>query len=178
MRQSSKKTASGKKAKVADPIESDFGKRILFSLRRIIRAVDIHSRMLVQGYQITGPQLACLIVVVEKESTTATEIAKKISLSTSTIIGILDRLEGKGLLRRERDKKDRRVIHIFATDSGRKMIANMPYPLQQPLSKALQCMSNKELESIAVSLERLVHLMDVESVSADPLLEPERFTKV
>jgi len=167
-----------KKTAKVEPLESDDGKRILFSLRRIIRSVDIYSRMLAQEYQITGPQLACLLAVVEKETLTATEISKKISLSTSTIIGVLDRLESKGLLRRERDKKDRRVIHVHATVDGRKLISTMPYPLKQPLNKALYRMSEKEQKTIASSLERLVQLLDAESVDANSLLEPARFTKI
>jgi len=163
-----------KKPKAKEPIESEMGKSILFSLRRIIRAIDIHSRMLVSEYQITGPQLACLLAVVENDSITATEIGKKISLSTSTIIGILDRLEAKGLLQRERDKNDRRVIHVLPTDAGRQMAAGMPYPLKQPLNNALTKMSDSEQESIAASLERLVALMDAQGVSTDALLDVQK----
>lgn len=172
------KKTSEKKTENLEPVDSDHGKQILHSLRRIIRSIDIYSRMLAHDYQITGPQLACLLAVVEKGSLTATEISKKISLSASTVIGVIDRLEAKGLVMRERDKKDRRVIHVHSTHTGREMIAKMPYPLKQPLNNALSQLSEKDQKTIASSLALLVKLMEADSVSADPLLEPARFTKI
>ena len=43
---------------------------ILQSLRRIIRAVDIHSRKLVAQYGITGPQLVCLVTLCDEGAMT------------------------------------------------------------------------------------------------------------
>ena len=160
-----------------DPVESDVGKRILFALRRIIRAVDIHSRVLATEYSITGPQLAYLLAVVEKGSLTATEIADRISLSASTVIGVLDRLEGKGFLKRDRDKKDRRLVHVTATDTGLELAASMPYPLKRPLNTALSKMSDSEQERITEALESLVKYMGAGALSADPLLEIEKIQK-
>ena len=81
--------------------------RILKSIRRIIRAVDLHSRKLSSQHKITTPQLVCLLAIVEKEPTRLSDIAKSISLSPATVIGILDRLEAKGFVRRERSTTDR-----------------------------------------------------------------------
>jgi DNA-binding MarR family transcriptional regulator len=169
LKRSNEKTS--KTAKTTDLVESDFGIRILLALRKIIRAVDIHSRMLASEYGITGPQLACLLAVVEKESITATEIADRISLSASTVIGILDRLESKELLQRERDTNDRRLIHIAPTAKGKNLAAQMPYPLKRPLNTALGKMTESEQKKAVETLEKLVKYMGAGSIDADPLLE-------
>ncbi|MEA2039484.1 MAG: MarR family winged helix-turn-helix transcriptional regulator [Thermodesulfobacteriota bacterium] len=58
--------------------------RILQSLRRIIRAVEIHSRKLTAEYRITGPQLVCLLTIGEKGKMTVRELADNVYLSPST----------------------------------------------------------------------------------------------
>ncbi len=89
--------------------------RILQALRRIIRAVDIHSHKLTTRHKITGPQLGCLMAIKESGPVTSAKLAQKVFLSPSTIVGIIDRLEEKKLVQRSRDSKDRRLIHIYIT---------------------------------------------------------------
>jgi len=143
----------------------------LRSFRRIIRAIDIHSRRLATDHQITGPQLLCLNFVIEEGTVTATQLSQLVHLSTSTIVGILDRLEQKGLIHRERDAKDRRVVRVTATDSGRELITHAPSPLQDTMVRALQRLSPLEQSTIALSLERVVELMEAEDIDAAPVLE-------
>ena len=50
--------------------------RILNAIRQIIRAADIDSRQLAAAHKITGPQLMCLMAVVEKGSATAIDISR------------------------------------------------------------------------------------------------------
>src|SRR5665811_297426 len=76
--------------------------RILQSLRRIIRAVEIHSRKLATNHQITGHQLVCLLMINEYGPIAENAVARLSQLSNSTVVGILDRLEEKGLVKRER----------------------------------------------------------------------------
>ena len=146
--------------------------RILRSLRRIIRAVEMYSKKLASSHKITGPQLVCLLSIMEKEPLTATQIARDVHLSASTVVGVLDRLEEKGLTQRERDKSDRRKVYVTLTDKGRELADSAPSPLQDKLSLALNALNELEQVSIALALEKVVELMEVGDVDASPLLEP------
>ena len=146
--------------------------RILRSLRRIIRAVEMYSKKLASSHKITGPQLVCLLSIMEKEPLTATQIARDVHLSASTVVGVLDRLEEKGLTQRERDKNDRRKVYVTLTDKGRELADSAPSPLQDKLSLALNALNELEQVSIALALEKVVELMEVGDVDASPLLEP------
>ncbi len=145
--------------------------RVLQSLRRIIRAVALHSRKLSMQHNITGPQLACLLAVSEHGPLTVSSLAREVHLSPSTIVGILDRLEQKVLVLRQRSSQDRRVINIAITTKGRKLANSAPSPLQDTLSKALQKLPEIEQASIVMSLEKIVALMEVEGLDAAPVLE-------
>jgi len=81
---------------------------VLIALRRMIRAVDLHSRHLAQCYQLTGPQLVLLKEIGRGEPLTLGELAKRSSLSNATVTGVIDRLERRGLAIRVRGPRDRR----------------------------------------------------------------------
>ncbi len=145
--------------------------RVLQALRQIIRAVDLHSRQLLGQHEITGPQLITLLTVEEYEPVTASAIAGHIHLSPSTVIGILDRLETKGLIRRDRDLKDRRLVQISLTEQGKVLARNAPSPLHDTLTEAMSKLPENELVMIAESLERIVGLMQMQHLDAAPILE-------
>lgn len=145
--------------------------RILRALRRIIQAVDIHSRKLSSQYQITGPQLVTLLCVTENGPMTTSEIGRHVHLSNSTVVGILDRLEAKELVKRERSTKDRRLVHVSATESAMSLVQSAPSPLQDVFAKALDKLPELEQTAIALSLERIVELMEARGIDAAPILE-------
>lgn len=145
--------------------------RILQALRRIIRAVDIHSHRLFTQHKITGPQLTCLLTINEDGPLTSANLAKKVYLSPSTVVGIIDRLEEKKLVERNRDSRDRRQVYISITSAGQQLIAAAPSLLQDTLSSALTELPEIEQVSITLSLEKLVELMEAGHIGAAPLLE-------
>jgi len=145
--------------------------RVLKALRRIIRAVDLHSRKLSARHNITGPQLICLLSVREHEPVTTSAVARHVHLSPSTVIGILDRLESKGLIRRERDRKDRRLVQVSVTEPGSALVESAPSPLQDAFADAMSKLPEPELVTIAESLERIVRLMELQHIDAAPILE-------
>ncbi len=145
--------------------------RVLQSLRRIIRAVEIHSRKLSQHYKITGPQLGCLLTLQESGPLTTTGLAKKVYLSPSTIVGIVDRLEEKGLVTRSRSSRDRRQVQIGVTESGAKLVEKAPSPLQDTLAEAFKILPELEQVSITLALEKVVDLMEAGKIDASPVLE-------
>ena len=164
---------SGGKVSSPPPVvpETSYDLKILQSLRRIIRAVDLHSRKLSMQYQITGPQLACLLVINSRGPVTVSSLARDVYLSPSTIVGILDRLEQKTLVLRKRSSQDRRVVNIEITEAGRDLVRSAPSPLQETLAKALQKLSEKEQVVITKSLEKIVALMEAQDIDASPVLE-------
>ncbi len=157
--------------------ETSYDLRILKSLRRIIRAVDLHSRKLSMQYNITGPQLASLMAIDERGPLTSSALAKLVYLSPSTLVGILDRLEQKSLVIRERSRQDRRVVNIEITADGHRLANSAPSPLQEKLSKSLQDLPEIEQVSITMSLEKIVTLMEADHLDAAPVLETGPLSK-
>lgn len=139
---------------------SSYDLRILRALRRITRSIALHSRQLAAYSNITAPQLVCLRAVAENGPLTATAISREIHVSPSTVVGILDRLEDKGWILRERGREDRRIVFITATEEGMALVRDTPSPLQQKLADSLNELPEIEQATITMSLERIVDLME------------------
>ena len=88
---------------------SDISNQVIIALRRVIRAVDLHSRTLVESHGLTGPQ-ALILKALQKGSLAAGELANQVSLSQGTVTDILNRLEQRDLISRIRDTADRRRV--------------------------------------------------------------------
>jgi len=151
--------------------KSSFNLWIFRSLRRIMRAVDIHSRKLSAEFLVTGPQLLCLQTLHDDGPLTISALAKLVHLSNSTVVGILDRLEFKNWVVRERSTGDRRVVLVNLTPEGEDILAKAPSLLQDRLASGLCDLPEKEQLTIAQSLETLVNLLEMEKHEAAPLLE-------
>ncbi len=145
--------------------------RILQSLRQMIRAIEIHSRKLTQTCQITGPQLSCLLALREHGELTTTTLANTLYLSPSTVVGIVDRLEEKGLVSRRRSNQDRRQVQIAITAAGRELTSSTPSPLQETLVESLRALPESEQIAITQALEKVVDLMQARKIDAAPMLE-------
>ena len=135
--------------------------QVLVALRKIMRGVDLYSRKLRSSHNLTGPQLLSLLALAKEDTLKVSDIAHRVHLSASTIVGILDRLEEKGLVQRERSKHDRRQVHASITKTGRSLAMKSPSPLQDKLAEALKDLSDSEQKEIALSLEQIVAFMDI-----------------
>ena len=72
-------------------------------------------------YGITPPQFEVLISLWTEDGLVLSDLSKRLSRDGPTITGIIDRMEKKGLVRRERSTKDRRVIMVFTTPKATEM---------------------------------------------------------
>lgn len=162
---------SGVPSRNGTPAPPTLDLRVLRSLRRIMRAVEIHSCRLAADHHITGPQLVCLLALRDEGPLTTSGLARHVHLSASTVVGILDRLEERALILRERDSTDRRRVNVSATVAGRELADQAPSPLQETLARALHELPELEQTAIALSLERIVTLMEAERIEAAPVLE-------
>ena len=149
---------------------SDLTDQVLVSLRRIIRATDLHSRRLGKEAGLTTPQLVVLKDIERHDSTSVSDIGRRISLSQATVTNILTRLEGSGLLSRTRSSEDKRRVDVSLTEKGRTLIAAAPQPLQEEFIQRFGELQGWEQHLLVASLERTAAMMDAGELDASPIL--------
>jgi DNA-binding MarR family transcriptional regulator len=143
---------------------------VMSALRRIIRAIDLHSRSLIHSYGLTGPQLVVLKELLNSSPTSVGELARAVSLSQATVTGILDRLERKAMVTRARSTDDRRKVLVSHADAARDVLAGAPPLLQEHFVEAFSRLPDWEQHQILSSLQRVVALMEAGDVEAGPIL--------
>lgn len=144
---------------------------VLSSLRRVIRATDLHSKRLAKTSGLTAPQILLLQTIKSKPNVTIGTIAAEISLSQATVTTILDRLEKRGLVCRQRSNSDRRKVNVHLTPAGEEAILQAPTPLQEHFIQRFNALEEWEQHMIIGSLQRVAVMMDAEDIEAAPLLE-------
>jgi len=144
---------------------------IVAALRRIVRAIDLHSRQMVDLCGLTGPQIVVLREAERLGGASVSALARAASLGQPTVSGILDRLEGQGLVKRERSARDRRSTVITLTRKGGRVLEESPSLLQDRFRSELAKLEEWERTQILALLQRLASMMDAESIDAAPMLE-------
>jgi DNA-binding MarR family transcriptional regulator len=144
--------------------------QMLIALRQITQAIDLRSRYLAKHHGLTGPQLVILKEVNREGEQTVGDLARAISLSQSTVTGILDRLESRGLVVRHRADADKRRVIVDVTEECRRFLETAPPALQEEFLKGFEALPRWEQLMILAALQRLVSLMKAEAIDAGALL--------
>ena len=147
--------------------------QILVALRRITRAIDLRSRTLLQDYGLTAPQLTSLQAIGRLKRVTAGTLAKEVHLGHPTVTGILNRLEKRGLIERQRGDHDRRSVNICLTDEGKRVLNDAPSLLQDQFQSELEKLKEWERTQILSTLQRIADMMDATQIEALPVLSSE-----
>lgn len=147
--------------------------QIVAAIRRIMRAVSLHSRRLLEEHGLTGPQLATLQAVQDLGPIHPGALAKRVHLSSPTVTGILNRLEDRGVVVRSRAGPDRRKVEVQITDAGRKLLERTPSLLQDRFRAELSRLEEWELHSLLATLGRIAAMMHAEELDAAPHLFPQ-----
>lgn len=108
------------------------------------------------AYDITPIQHGVLKCLWEKDLHNPKEIARQLSIENSTISGILDRMEGKGLIVRSIDPDDRRYIRIDLTDQGRSLEKSVDQAADAVNLRVLEDFDEAEIEQLKSYLRRLM----------------------
>jgi DNA-binding MarR family transcriptional regulator len=139
---------------------------IVQGLRRIVKALHTYSQDVRTGYGLTGPQLWALKTLQRNGTMPAGQLADALAVNQSSISALVDRLAGRGLVRRIRRRPDRRFVEIALTSQGSALVADAPEAAQGRLLHALEKMSTSEVRRVRRVVDRLVEAMEATDVDA------------
>jgi len=145
---------------------------VMQALRRIGRAIELHSHSLASRYGLTVPQLAVLKELGAADGRSIGELTRAVHLSQATVTGILDRLQRRGLIQRRRGEADKRKVHVWLTEAGREALRQSPPLLHENFLEALGRLRDWEQTQILSALQRVVAMMEAETIEAAPILTP------
>jgi DNA-binding MarR family transcriptional regulator len=98
------------------------------------------------GGAISLVHLHVLIVLDREGVQSMARLAEWLDVSRSSATGIVDRMEERGLVARQRDSSDRRVVRVVITDGGRGVLAALDEDRREMIGELLDELSDDELE--------------------------------
>jgi DNA-binding MarR family transcriptional regulator len=150
-----------------------FISEIFDNLRRVVQVMREYSTAAKRETGITGPQLWAIKLIANAQPIQVSELAGRMYLHPATVVGILNRLELKNLVKRFRTADDRRVVHVKLTAQGRDLVHRAPEVAQGVLVSGLETLTDRKLKSIHGGLAQLVEILGAQEIPPQLILSPE-----
>ncbi len=152
---------------------------ILVSIRKIVRSLNLESKSIQKEFGLSIPQLLCLnhLEKCENHESNHKNLMELLCLNSSTVTGIVNRLENRGYIKRIRHISDKRVTTLKLTDTGLKLLVEAPNVLHDRLSNKLDTLSIDDREMVKKALEIITSAMEIKKLPAYPLLTSDEINE-
>nr|MBF0221123.1 MarR family transcriptional regulator [Desulfobulbaceae bacterium] len=130
---------------------------ILKDLRIIFRASQAHAKWVEKECGLSSAQLWMMWELFKTPGLKVSELAIILSIHPSTCSNMLDKLQNKELVRRDRNNpQDQRVVELFLTETGTQLLAGAPRPAQGVLADVLLRLPDETLGQLEEGLTEFV----------------------
>jgi MarR family transcriptional regulator, organic hydroperoxide resistance regulator len=109
-----------------------------------------------EPYGLTPFHYLVLCCLWEEDGLSTTGIADRLKQLGATLTGVVDRMEERHLVYRERDSNDRRIVRVWLTDEGRHLMKVLPLLGAETINRAASNLSKAEQETIVKLLDQIV----------------------
>ena len=113
----------------------------------------VESRLAVAGLTLT--QLGVLEAILHKGPLTQRELGRKVLTSAGNMTDVVDKLEARGLVRRTRSARDRRIVTVALTPAGQTLIQGLFPRHARDIAAAMGGLSGDELRVLGDLLRKL-----------------------
>jgi len=131
---------------------------LCFAIYSTGHAFNRAYRPLLQELELTYPQYLIMLLLWRRDGMTVKALGERLFLDSGTLTPLLKRLETAGLVKRERDTKDQRVVNITLTPEGhalRERAAKVPQAMSEAIDR-----SDEELASLQREIIRLRDMLN------------------
>ena len=126
-----------------------------FHLRMALLAVYRDFTSALDGFDLTQRQVATLELVRANPGSSEVDLASVLGTDRATMMAVVDRLEKRHFLKRERSREDRRRQELHLTDGGRKVLAEAKARIAEHERKFTSRFTQAELEALVQALRRV-----------------------
>lgn len=144
-------------------VDTEYVKAVEYYLRHISWIVKKRGREILSDFDITPPQFYALLILVFHGNLTMGELCRRLYLASSTVTDLIDRMEKSGLVSRERDVEDRRVIRIKVLDKGQQLVDVVMEARLKYLSTVLSGIDEDKRKNLVEALQSLHQVMTQET---------------
>lgn len=149
--------------------QGDLADQVFQELVRLFWGARQYDQSLQRQHGVTGAQLSTLRVLERHGPLTQSGLSGLLFVSGSTLSSLLARLEGRGLIARERPVEDRRTVRVRLTPEGQAQLGRIPRGQSKfgALRRLLKELPPTEVKRFLGTLRKMVGLLDQATTKGD-----------
>ncbi len=132
---------------------------IIRLMKKIMMLIKGQIDSQLKQLQLTEPQGLLIRHLLHQGQLRVSDLSDRMDLSNSTVSGIIDRLEEKGIVERQRSQKDRRVVFIALNEEYKKNTDNFFCQAEKRIERLMGKSSQQDLKEILNALEKMHHIL-------------------
>lgn len=133
-----------------------FQQSLPMMLHRTLDSIIPKYREVFKQHGISEQQWRILRVLWEIQECTAAELARRTLLPSPSMVGVIDRMNAKGLVLRDRSTEDRRRVNVRLTEKGRNMQAELQPQIDKVYEQILSQCKDKDLATTINTLQNII----------------------
>ena len=143
---------------------SKFGNRVVLLMPTLMQEMWAYERNFFTQGDISFPQLWALTFLYQHQSCTMRELSRALHARESTTSGLVDRMARTGLIKRQKDKTDRRVVRVAITARGLSAMQELQKQRRRAFMGIFKRLSATDRARWLEIIEKLVHEMSPNKV--------------
>ena len=132
---------------------------LLYMVKQVELVVRSHLDELVKPSGITALQYTALTVLERHDGLSAAQLARDSFVTAQSTADLVRSLEGRGLVRRERNPRNRRELLILLTDAGRELLARHEGPVRELEERMVRDLTTHQTEQFRQALTKSWHAL-------------------
>ena len=136
-----------------------FGQRMIALLPQMLRGFARRESNDLSRGKITIPQLGALEYLSARRETPMNELARHLGVTRPAVTGLVDRLIAQGLVGRQGDLSDRRVVRVNLTPKGRRALENIWGQKRRMIQQVFGRISPADRAQYLATLEQVVEIL-------------------
>jgi DNA-binding MarR family transcriptional regulator len=132
---------------------------LLYMVKQVELVVRSHLDELVKPAGITALQYTALTVLERHDGLSAAQLARDSFVTAQSIADLVRSLENRGLVRRERNPRNRRELLILLTDAGRRLLEQHAEPVRELEERMVRDLTAHQTEQLRQSLSKAWHAL-------------------
>lgn len=118
--------------------------------RKLLKMALVNTKV-----DISPPHFEIMKLLDEAGTLHVAEIGERLLIARAQMTHLIDKLVDLGMVERQMDAADRRMINVVLTSEGRAIVEERDSNIKQATKETLSCLTDEELETLSDSLEKL-----------------------
>ena len=129
---------------------------------QLVKVAQRHLNAVFLPYELLPTHMAVLLALADLGAQSQQDLADRLDLDKSHMVGFVDHLDGRGLVLRERDPGDRRRNLVGLTDDGRRLVPELRKLAGEAQDHIFAALDPGERAALCTLLERALEVHDAE----------------